>query len=120
MNEWNDKLFVIAGNRTEYLEYIRSHRQYIISSSLDPYNCIFVSNPWVLRGVRIKYYAFYGRYDLRSDISEIRELLYLSLLHDAIDLSTVEKNITKAEKNVIDMGKNFHNLWKNVFDFLQD
>jgi hypothetical protein len=109
----SNKLYIIAGNFKEY-------EKYIYSNKLNPRNCINAYSIKVLRGIRIKYFVFYGTYHLRRDIEEIKNILKVSLFHESYNGRIMENFSTKAEKDVTGVRKNFHNLWENVFDFLQD
>ena len=69
-----NKIYVVAGTRAEYETYIRKkahelHQQNQTTISLSHF--VYVSDPYVLRGLREVHGYFVGSYRQRDDLKEI-------------------------------------------------
>ena len=143
----NNKLYVIAGNVNEYYHFIKNYHLDIKNCRCITNAGMLRGlriRYWVCYGSwrdridikEIKYALLYARdinileftvenwNDLERTMNNSENYIKTHIInwrHDNIENRlSIENMLYKEEKDVIKVGKNFHNLWENVFDFLQD
>lgn len=68
-----DKLFIVAGNREQYREWVKTNLTRFPNILLQ--NFIFVSGPEVFRGYNEVHGFYIGSYRQRPDIEEIMDMI---------------------------------------------